>query len=51
MLNRRTLLAAAAPAFARMAAAFNPAFPQGFLWAAATAAHQVEGNNINSDSG
>jgi beta-glucosidase len=25
------------------------AFPEGFLWGAATAAHQVEGNNINSD--
>lgn len=55
MLNRRTLLAAAAataaatPALARKAAAFNPAFPQGFLWGAATAAHQVEGNNVNSD--
>lgn len=24
-------------------------FPHGFLWGAATAAHQVEGNNINSD--
>lgn len=24
-------------------------FPQGFLWGAATAAHQVEGNNKNSD--
>ncbi len=24
-------------------------FPQGFLWGAATAAHQVEGNNTNSD--
>jgi beta-glucosidase len=24
-------------------------FPQGFLWGAATAAHQVEGNNLNSD--
>jgi beta-glucosidase len=24
-------------------------FPQGFLWGAATAAHQVEGNNITSD--
>ena len=25
-------------------------FPQNFLWGAATAAHQVEGNNINSES-
>ena len=25
------------------------AFPSGFLWGAATAAHQVEGNNVNSD--
>jgi beta-glucosidase len=25
-------------------------FPSGFLWGAATAAHQVEGNNINSDN-
>lgn len=24
-------------------------FPQDFLWGAATAAHQVEGNNVNSD--
>jgi beta-glucosidase len=24
-------------------------FPQGFLWGTATAAHQVEGNNVNSD--
>ena len=24
-------------------------FPQGFLWGTATAAHQVEGNNTNSD--
>lgn len=55
MLNRRALLAAAAataaatPAFARKAAAFNPAISQGFLWGDATAAHQVEGNNVNSD--
>ncbi|MCL2594096.1 MAG: family 1 glycosylhydrolase [Promicromonosporaceae bacterium] len=25
------------------------AFPNGFLWGAATAAHQIEGNNTNSD--
>jgi len=25
-------------------------FPEGFLWGAATAAHQVEGNNLNSES-
>ena len=25
------------------------AFPKGFLWGAASAAHQVEGNNVNSD--
>ena len=24
-------------------------FPDGFLWGASTAAHQVEGNNVNSD--
>ena len=34
-------------------AAMDPAptspFPKGFLWGAATAAHQVEGNNVNSD--
>ncbi len=24
-------------------------FPQGFVWGTATAAHQVEGNNVNSD--
>ena len=23
--------------------------PKGFLWGTATAAHQVEGNNVNSD--
>ena len=27
----------------------NFEFPQGFLWGTATAAHQVEGNNVNSD--
>ena len=24
-------------------------FPDGFLWGAATAAHQIEGNNVNSN--
>jgi beta-glucosidase len=24
-------------------------FPKGFLWGAATAGHQIEGNNVNSD--
>ncbi len=27
----------------------NAGFPAGFLWGAATAAHQVEGGNVNSD--
>src|SRR6185295_765611 len=31
------------------AAATAASFPKGFLWGAATAAHQVEGNNVNSD--
>jgi len=26
-----------------------PAFPNDFLWGASTAAHQIEGNNVNSD--
>ena len=47
MITRRTLLASAAAAVASSAAA-TP-FPKGFLWGAATAGHQVEGNNINSD--
>ena len=24
-------------------------FPEGFLWGASTAAHQIEGGNVNSD--
>ena len=51
MIDRRSFVAAggamlAAPAFAAKAGA---AFPPGFLWGAATAGHQVEGNNTASD--
>jgi beta-glucosidase len=56
MIDRRAVLAgaaslAAAPAFAAKAGPkpFNPAFPSGFVWGAATAGHQVEGNNTNAD--
>ena len=27
----------------------STSFPDGFLWGAATAAHQVEGGNVSSD--
>lgn len=54
-MTRRTLLQAGAALatvpltrFAGAASAGN-AFPQGFLWGAATAGHQVEGNNVASD--
>lgn len=54
MIDRRTLLAtvaatAAAPALGRNPLKPDPHFPADFLWGAATAAHQVEGNNVNSD--
>lgn len=53
MLDRRTLLATAAALMATPAAAArkptNPKFPEAFLWGAATAPHQIEGNNIASD--
>lgn len=51
LVNGATLAAAfsAAPAFAAKPKPFNPAFPKGFLWGAATAGHQVEGNNTTSD--
>lgn len=52
-LNRRRFLAAGSIAVSgiatKRAAGAPGAFPKGFLWGAATAAHQVEGNNINSD--
>jgi beta-glucosidase len=42
---------ARAEALSRLASSPAPgkAFPDKFLWGAATAAHQVEGNNVNSD--
>ena len=55
-VNRRTLLATGAaagllgPAGAAGAAATpRLAFPKGFRWGTATAGHQIEGNNTNSD--
>lgn len=54
VIDRRALLGGAA-ALASVGplpvrAARRPgAFPKDFLWGAATAAHQVEGNNVNSD--
>ena len=56
-MDRRSLLAGAA-AFGALPQATlaagrrrqtDPAFPAGFLWGAATAGHQVEGNNTQSD--
>ena len=52
-LDRRTFAAAAAASallpHAARAAAPRAVFPKGFLWGAATAGHQIEGNNVNSD--
>ncbi len=54
-MDRRTFIAASsalavAPVIARAASASTArAFPKGFVWGAATAGHQVEGNNVNSD--
>lgn len=52
--DRRSVLVsgavlAAAPAFAAAPRLRHPAFPQGFLWGASTAPHQIEGNNTASD--
>jgi len=54
-ISRRTILGAiGAAAVAPLAMAQAPRrskaeFPSNFLWGAATAGHQVEGNNVNSD--
>jgi beta-glucosidase len=54
-VSRRVLLslgaaAVATPALAAESAAPAGNMPKGFLWGAATAGHQVEGNNVNSDT-
>ncbi|MFN3458870.1 MAG: family 1 glycosylhydrolase [Novosphingobium sp.] len=57
MFDRRSVLAggaalaATAPLSAKAGrkAAPNPRFPDGFLWGASTAPHQIEGNNVSSD--
>lgn len=54
--NRRTFIGGAAalavsPITAKASSrAKAGAFSRGFLWGAATAGHQIEGNNVNSDS-
>ena len=56
MMDRRSLITGAAVLAASPAVAAvtprrpNPVFPRGFVWGAATAGHQIEGNNINADS-
>ena len=42
-------IAASAVAMPLLAAKPRRGFPTGFLWGAATAGHQVEGNNVSSD--
>ena len=60
-IDRRTALASVAAATALSATCLSgtrakgaaakagASFPSGFLWGASTAAHQVEGNNVNAD--
>jgi beta-glucosidase len=45
----RLSFAQASPAASSTPAEKGKAFPDKFLWGCATAAHQVEGNNVNSD--
>lgn len=54
LVDRRAFLAgsasiAAAAPLAPALGATGRSFPSGFIWGTATAAHQVEGGNINSD--
>ncbi|WP_426262829.1 family 1 glycosylhydrolase [Sphingomonas sp. PWP1-2] len=52
MIDRRTLLAAASAMLAAPVVAQprrSDGFPADFLWGAATAGHQIEGNDTNSD--
>src|SRR5262245_16827914 len=53
-VDRRTFIAATGAALATPLLAkeqkTTSAFPTGFLWGAATAGHQVEGNNTASDT-
>lgn len=44
-----TALAATASITAAIASAPRRSFPKDIVWGTATAAHQVEGNNTNSD--
>jgi len=59
MIDRRSVLAGGVAALAASGAslsakatrkpASSPRFPEGFLWGASTAPHQIEGNNTTSD--
>lgn len=56
MIDRRSFIGASAAMAALPAWGAAPrhrgngAFPKGFLWGASTAGHQIEGNNVGSDS-
>ncbi|MHA4868887.1 glycoside hydrolase family 1 protein [Duganella sp. PWIR1] len=49
-LGAGLLGAALLPTIGNAKAAVSARFPQGFLWGAAVAGHQVEGDNVNSDA-
>jgi beta-glucosidase len=49
ILGTMGLVAAAPRVMAEGSRDTEAAFPKGFIWGAATAAHQIEGNNVNSD--